>query len=393
MPETEIDFEKFIEDVALRLPDLPPGKRKNLYDILGIQRKETLNSKVLRYFFDANEEHGLGTLFIDALKNVLKEKSSDLVDTLNGVEGNFKVIIEDLTINAEDETKRQKRIDILIEGSDWCIIIENKLYHTVDNPLKIYWEHAHKKYPNNKIGIILSLFPVASENCKVDENIKYINILHNELITEVQKIFLLTENSNYTDVFYLTEYFKTIKSHYQQKMDKIKMNKTVHALISQREHIKKIEKSKSEAITFISDEIDNIFAERGFDKNDYNHYYHPNFSKLIFVVNCEDIINNNRLWLSFEIWNTGKSEIKELIESFNKFRSENEPLSYGNGQINKIEKIQLCIFDETDFLNDQTNFSEKFAGILDKIFFKVNGIIMLTEDFFKIDKMKIKTRF
>ena len=63
-----IDFEKTIEDVALGLGTLPEQKPKNLFDILGVRNKETINSKILGYFLDVNETHGLQSLFFDSLK-------------------------------------------------------------------------------------------------------------------------------------------------------------------------------------------------------------------------------------------------------------------------------------------------------------------------------------
>ena len=41
------ELEKQIENIAIRLPQLPARRKKNIYDILGVQTKETTNSKVL----------------------------------------------------------------------------------------------------------------------------------------------------------------------------------------------------------------------------------------------------------------------------------------------------------------------------------------------------------
>lgn len=65
------DFIKKIEDAALRLPSLPDKPRKNFFDILNIQRKETLNSNILAYFFNPKEDNAYGELFKDALLSVL----------------------------------------------------------------------------------------------------------------------------------------------------------------------------------------------------------------------------------------------------------------------------------------------------------------------------------
>ena len=58
---TKIELEELIENLALRIRELPPLAPKNFFDITGIRNKEVINSKVLSYFFNVTEEHGLGT--------------------------------------------------------------------------------------------------------------------------------------------------------------------------------------------------------------------------------------------------------------------------------------------------------------------------------------------
>jgi hypothetical protein len=386
--EKNITFnEKTIEDTALYLPKLPPKIRKNFFDILGVQRKETINSKVLAYFLDANEEHRFNTLFIDALKkliNIKFEKKS------NDFEGEFSVTIEDATAYAEDEELQQKRIDILIVGIDWCIIIENKLYHTLQNPLETYWEHIHKKYPERDItGIVLSLKAVKKEECAVNKNIKYINITHKEWVEQIQKDLLLNNYNNDTDIFYLREYLKTIASHYPTKKNKGKMNKILQALVKQRENIKIIEATKTEANVWIKNQIEDVFARRGFKKNDYGNFCHPNFNekgkKLLFRVYDKDILKKNCLKFELEIWNTEKSSIVSLIDDFNKLKEiDNCFVSLEKKIANENGKIQLPIYESDDFINEQTNFSKDLEKILDDYFFNAKGIVELTENFFGI---------
>ena len=43
------------------------------------------------------------------------------------------------TIMTEYGTKNQKRIDILLQNVEQAIIIENKVYHTLDNDLDEYY--------------------------------------------------------------------------------------------------------------------------------------------------------------------------------------------------------------------------------------------------------------
>ena len=148
------ELSKTIEDITLRLPPLPNIPRKNIFDILGVQRKETLNSKLLAYFFDPNEDHAYGELFKNALLAVVDSK----IDGIDDIYYNTitSVVTEERTSSVKEEENRLKSIDIVLEGRDWCILIENKIDHLLNNPLDIYLEHAQSK-KKELLCLVLSL--------------------------------------------------------------------------------------------------------------------------------------------------------------------------------------------------------------------------------------------
>ena len=67
-------------------------------------------------FFDIEESHGLGTLFIDSLLELISQK------------GNNIVFENKVTIKREDSTKDGKRLDLVLYSNDCAILIENKVY-------------------------------------------------------------------------------------------------------------------------------------------------------------------------------------------------------------------------------------------------------------------------
>ncbi|MEO5787747.1 PD-(D/E)XK nuclease family protein [Gelidibacter sp.] len=116
------EFERLLEDIGSTLPDLPPLTPKNIFDILGVRNQENVNSKILAYFLDVNETHGLQSLFFDSLKTIIEDKGYANTEFLDNFNGDFNVLTEDTTAFAENEAK--KRIDISILGDDkWGIII------------------------------------------------------------------------------------------------------------------------------------------------------------------------------------------------------------------------------------------------------------------------------
>ena len=47
-----------------------------------------------------------------------------------------------VSVKREVQTVTGKFIDLQILGTDWCLIIENKIFHSQNNPFKDYEAHA-----------------------------------------------------------------------------------------------------------------------------------------------------------------------------------------------------------------------------------------------------------
>lgn len=376
------DFEKQIEDIAIRLPKLPQKRSKNLYDILGVKNKETINSRVLAYFLDATEEHKFNYLFFDALKELIIEKQDNLDLEVYG--GDFKVITEDSTSRSDEESEKQKRIDISIEGYNWCIIIENKINHTVNNPLKTYWSHAEAKFKDNVIGIILSIWKVPKNECIVNDNIKYINITHKELINRVQQNLIIGTKTNDLNLFYLKEYIKTIESHYKTITDKPRMNDIVNSIVKQGSNIKSINNKVEASAKFIDNEIKEVFESFGFKKvkNWYkNSEKHPDL--YFWIDDSKKILFENKLWFCIETRNQtntslDKTKLKELFKSFD---YNNSKITHGNNSLTKV-RTHIAKYSDHEFIKDGVDFRTAFAEVLGTYFMKPeSGIVDKTVAF------------
>ncbi|WP_298417129.1 PD-(D/E)XK nuclease family protein [uncultured Kordia sp.] len=130
--------------LALEIPTVkvPPD---GFLEIIGLSHYETINSRIYSYFLDQEKNENISSLFIYSLAEIILEKTgkSIIIDT-------FEVFTEVSTTKG--------RIDIVIEdcNNKSVIIIENKIYHHLNNPLLDYWKHYKYK---NKLGIILTLKP------------------------------------------------------------------------------------------------------------------------------------------------------------------------------------------------------------------------------------------
>lgn len=183
---------------------------------LGITKQphyENVISNMYAFFFNVNEEHNFKDLFIKSLLELIKtSKLGEEKNTLISTFSNFEIITEFTTNDGG-------RIDLLLTSPENSIIIENKVYHYLDNNLDDYWESVTS---TNKIGVILSLQHISKSNYSEFENASnYICITHKKLIQQVQKnvgSYLLDANEKYT--IFLKDFMQNIINLSTKLMDK-----------------------------------------------------------------------------------------------------------------------------------------------------------------------------
>jgi len=144
------------------------------FDIAGVGYKETALSNVYAYYLSQSYNHGLEGVFMKALYRVVSQKDnkkSHLLDDWFEWEATTEISVGN------------GRIDILLEETSReehsFVIIENKLFASLNNPLEDYWSCTDSE---KKLGIVMSLQPM-----KTNHN-GFINITHKEYIHEVQQM-------------------------------------------------------------------------------------------------------------------------------------------------------------------------------------------------------------
>lgn len=150
------------------LPDRPE-RLPTLMEVAGYSQKENVCSNILAFFFDPKNQHGLGTLFLDALAHI-------------GEIPNQEEIGSNVLVFREATTKAGKRIDLLIESDSHAILIENKFDSAVGNPFDEYAAHLDSLEPagRSKHKFLLTL--------KRHKNVGYEfqNITHEDLVQEIR---------------------------------------------------------------------------------------------------------------------------------------------------------------------------------------------------------------
>lgn len=166
------------------LPAKPKWKRTYM-DITGITRLENRWSDIYRFFFDQEESHCLKDLFIRSLEKVA------------GIPENW---IREFTLHREWSTP-EKRIDLLITDKEQsrAIIIENKVYHTLNNDLEHYYKAVARDGYSNIEVIVLSLYKLpVSDSYKCVTHLELMNCVKGDLSAyfcdaDPQYLFLLQD--------------------------------------------------------------------------------------------------------------------------------------------------------------------------------------------------------
>lgn len=119
-----------------------------IFDIGGRGYYENPTSDLLQFFFNDSAAHGLNNLvlktFVDCLPDEFKKIDCSLISPPE----------------REVRTNSGKRIDLLLDSNKWVMVIENKIFHHLDNPFADYEEHLQNhSFKDAKTPICVVLSP------------------------------------------------------------------------------------------------------------------------------------------------------------------------------------------------------------------------------------------
>ena len=134
------ELDDFLAKVRVHVP---PAKEPTLFAVGGRGYYENPASDLLAFFLNPDAKHGLGDLFLSTFLDSMKVDKGQLKMSYVGVE-------------REVYTVDQKRIDRQILGSEWCLLIENKIRHWQANPFISYEDHAKRLGRKTNFFAILS---------------------------------------------------------------------------------------------------------------------------------------------------------------------------------------------------------------------------------------------
>lgn len=318
----------FIDSV----PSVPEG-RKSIIDIAGLSYREVINSNLLAYFLDPNEEHNLSEVFFRSLIEIISQEHS-LFDVLSASSMDYNV-------DREVTTNRGGRIDLVLhyspedqesENDSWAIIIENKIHAKLYNELEDYWNSINA---DTKIGVILSFKP------EEDTSGKFTNVLHTDFAENLQRnlvdYFLDLDGR---ELFLVQEYLVGIRNIASEMRagNMADLHQILRLFIDNSKNIQTLKQEDKELIGLLSPQVTQAFTYFGFSETSQGkyaksrRYLYDNFKdenhkaarKLRFWVDIDALKYNGELRGAFELWGDSTEYANTLVSKLeNKIKYSN----------------------------------------------------------------------
>ena len=188
-----------------------PKIKRRPKTFLGIAKQphyENVMSNIYAFYFNVNEVHCMHDLFINSLLEIINESKLGAQKKVSD--------ITDFNVDTEVSTIKGGRIDLLLSSQDHAIIIENKVYHTLNNDLEDYWNSTKviDNIEDNKIGVLLSLNKLNAAHKD------FINITHLELLKRVvQNLGSYLMNAKDKYVVFLKDFYQNSINLSKSEMD------------------------------------------------------------------------------------------------------------------------------------------------------------------------------
>lgn len=284
-------------------------KPKTFLEIANQPHYENVISSIYAFYFDPEEEHGLGDLFINSLVRCMNRKH----------ESEWLANFTDFGIYTEYPTKNG-RIDILLKNDDVAIIIENKIYHHFNNDLGEYSEYIQRQVNSDDgvYGLVLGLKEINSNQ----DN--FVSLTHKEFLNEVlQNIgeYLLEASDKY--VTFLKDFYQNIINLSEKTMK----NNELEFYLTHQEKITDLVKLKRHYKDYIKSEVNKVCGmieglklyplRTGSSLEKRLRYFESEKIKdLLFVVKFENLLNSKlSLFLIIEL---RAKTLKRFQSNFNK---------------------------------------------------------------------------
>lgn len=316
------------------LEKLPATKhvRKDLFSIAGFPARETVISNVLAFYFDPEEEHLFGSLFLNSLLQLAEDQAPLLLKTFNETAGNngFQV---DREWSISEATKRGY-IDILIRSKELpgvdhssekettevekAIIIENKFGADLYNDLSAYYRGVSA---TKKIGVVLDLI----HHTELPEG--WVSITHQELLASVMRnLGMAFAQADDRHLLLLKEFATNLTNH-TMSMDHELQVERLKAWHEHEQQIAKLYQLRRDLGAYVGETMDKVMLDHGMSttaRNSFTEYrtYHPD---PVRFPGFDKEAEGMRAWIS--LWEVlDKGQFRMHFELFGKANTIHGPV-------------------------------------------------------------------
>jgi hypothetical protein len=219
---------------------LPPQRPKTAFELAGIHKREVPLTRVLAFFLDPRESHGLKTLVLESL-----------LQATGSTEDPKEWRI--LRVKLEEPTG-SGRIDIVIEADRHVVVIENKIDHSVENDLMDYCDHA-SKIPKKNTCILLCVKTPGNEKVRGSFCVVTYRNFFRELLARIGDHLLTAEP---THLRHLVEFISTING---TTMDEKNLPEHLKFLRENFSDVMALEKIKSGVIKSLDEKASDLLSK------------------------------------------------------------------------------------------------------------------------------------
>jgi hypothetical protein len=289
-----------------------PKSYISLLDIAGFSHHEDVITNIYAWFLDPGAGHGMEGLVLDSLLKLIQANSE------KQFRGKAKKAIKQVVLKDS-----RKRIDLIINGEDengeWDIIIENKIYHHLNNDLQAYFGFSSLE-DKRKCGILLTLKP---HHIPPETGTKFINIIHRDWIENIKNNLSGYSCDRRYEV-YLSDLMNTIE---KLTIDHT-MNKFAQTYFANANKINTLIEYKQKANEFIVGQIEQACSILRMRIDDYTKEHSFRYiyeedcgDKMYYTVFYDNLFSNNySIRIVLEFWKENHISVSKienaLLESF-----------------------------------------------------------------------------
>lgn len=275
----------------LLILDIPNTKHSaiNFFDIAKMPHYEDVITRFYAWFLDDKYIKDHGAWLRDALFELIMEKSGE------------KLLVKYCNVQTQVNLITGHRLDLVITVitltlGKIAIIIENKIYHQLNNDLQSYWDNTGQGC-EKKIGVVLSLSKVYIPELS---GCKFINILHKEVAVRIgQKAEGISDESNR---IYARDFISNLK----KLSNMATINKEVKLYFEHAEKINDAIKTRDQAIMYVKSEIKEAAGKMSL--NDF-----PSEDKSEYVYVCDKFEDDLYYVIYFDELLAGKKKIRIVV--------------------------------------------------------------------------------